>query len=364
MDYLRSVFGKRQIKLAIIGSISLALALIITLVCCKITGGIETDNVAVRWSGDNKSAKESVFFGELSSFDEQSTKEFAYTVNKKLSEDSIEAEKEGARAWVYTYSTVKKLNVVSKSGNAQIKTYGVGNDFFLFHPMNLLYGSFFNGEEVNDDLVVVDSEVAWMLFGSSDIVGQVIEIEGKEHIIVGVVERESGKLNDVAGNNEPTMYISFSSLSTMQFDVKVDSLEAVIPNPISNYAYEAVKKGISEDEERFEIVENTKRYHFVKLLKNAKNYATRGMNAKAIKYPYWENYSRGMEDILTPICVIACLLFLFPAVLLVMLVVRLYRKRTIHKEDIKDFVERKIEKAREKNRVKKYREREKDEENK
>lgn len=348
MDYLRSVFGKKQIKLAIISCISLCLAVVITFICVNVSGKIVGDNMAKRWSGDNKYAKESIFFGDLASFTESSARQLEYSVSKKLAEDSIVAENDGARAWVYTYSTVKKLSANSKSSSIQVKTYGVGNDFFLFHPMKLVEGSFFNGTETNDDLIVIDKDVAWMLYGSYDIVGQIVEIFGREFVIVGVVEREDGKLNNVAGNNEPTMYINFSAMSTMYQDLPISTYEAVIPNPISGYAGEAIKKGISEDEERYEIVENTKRYHFVNLLKHAKGYATRGMNAKAIKYPYWENYSRGMEDILTPICVITLLLYLLPTVLLIMLIVRMWMKRTIHKEDVKDFIERKIEKAREK----------------
>lgn len=358
MDYLRSVFGKKQIKLAIIGSISLALAIITTLICIKISNSVVNDNMAKRWSGDNKSSKVSVMFGDLSGFDDQSARQFEFSVSKQLSGDSIASDNPEARTWVYTYSTTKKLSASSKSGSSEFKTYGVGNDFFLFHPMNLVNGSFFNGTEVNDDLVVIDKEVAWVLFGSTDIVGQVIEISGVEHVIVGVVDRESGKLNDAAGNNEPTIYMSYSSMKLLAPDVTISALEAVIPNPISKYAYDTAKKAISENEERYEIIENTRRYNFVNLLKNAKGYATKRMNAKAIRYPYWENYSRGMEDILTPICVIACLLFLFPTVLLIMLIVRMWRKRMIHKEDVKDYIERRIEKARAKRLSRKRQERE------
>ena len=49
---------------------------------------------------------------------------------------------------------------------------------------------------------------------------------------------------------------------------------------------------------------------------------------------------------ITPLCVIDLVLFSFVLVNICVLLVRMYTNRTIHKADIKDFIERRIEKYR------------------
>lgn len=346
MDYLKNVFGKKQIKLLIISAVSVAVGLIVTLICVHFAGSMKAENMAARWSDDNDYAQVSIFLSELAEFKEEKALSLSYNIEKKLKEDSISAD-ENARLWFYGYSTLGKVSVASKTGNVNLKAIGVGGDFFLFHPLTMISGSVFSSENVNSDLAIVDRDTAFSLFGSTDIVGQAIEINGSRHIINGVIDRDEGRLNRLAGNDGPIIYLSYASMKDFGYEY-INMYEALIPNPITHYALDLAESNVAVEQNYYEAIENTGRFHYTHLLKNATKFGTRSMNSKGIIYPYWENMARGMEDYLTPLAVLGFVAFLFPAVVVVYIVIRLWRLRPIHREDIKDYIERLIEKARKK----------------
>lgn len=353
MEYLRKVFDRTHIKLLIIAGISLVLGLILILIGKKSVSSLEDQNFAGRWSDKKDFSQVSVFFSELSGFDENGVMELSYKIDKKLLTDSIATQNENARTWVYAYSANGEVDVVSKSSGSKVRVMGIGGDYFLFHPVDLVTGSFFDSEYVMKDLVLLDTETAWRLFGSYDVVGQIVEIGGVPHVVTGVVKQEEGRLNTLAGNDEATIYMSFSSLSENGRASYINCFEALLPNPISSYALDTVKSQVPVEEKRFEIIENTERFNFVNLLKRVPKFGTRGMNAKGVVYPYWENMARGVEDYLTPLAVLGCIFFAYPIILIVCILIRMWRKRTVHKSDIFRFFEEKAEDYRENRKRKK-----------
>ena len=351
MDYLREVFDKKRIKLLISAGITLAVGLILVLIGVKVSNSLVDQNFAKRWVKDDSYAQVTAFFSELADFSENSAKELEYKISNKLTEESFTPENEDSRLWVSCYSAIGKVEVFSKSRSANVKAIGVGGDFFMFHPKDLINGSLFSGDTMMKDLVVINEDTAFELFGSNDVVGQAVEIGGVRHIISGVIEREEGRLNDLAGNNEPTMYMSYEALSKNGKVSYINSFEALLPNPLTGYAKDILKKQIKVDENRFDVIENSHRFKWTKLLVNIKNFGTRSMNPKGLVYTYWENIARGIEDYLTPVTVLACLLFLYPCVIVLYVIKRAWNKRRIHREDVKDFAQRRLEEYREKRKL-------------
>lgn len=351
MEYLKEVFTKKQIKLLISGAVTLIFGLLMVLICVRLTNNLKDQQMVKRWCDDDSYAQVSAFFSELSGFKEENIKEVEYKITNKLTQDSLSTEDEKSRLWVYAYSANGEVNAISSNGSQKVKAIGVGGDYFLFHELNLINGSFFNGDDIMKDLVVVDEESAWYLFGSNDIIGQFIMIGDTPHMIVGVVKREESRLNELAGNNQSTIYMSYESLSKNGNVSYINTFEALMPNSLTGYAKSVLEDNISVEASRVEVIENSGRFHWTKLLQNVKNFGTRGMNAKGVIYPYWENMARGMEDYLTPVTVIACLCFVYPCGLLFFLLIRMWKKRTIHRDDVSDFMERRIESIREKRKL-------------
>ena len=126
-----------------------------------------------------------------------------------------------------------------------------------------------------------------------------------------------------------------------------------MPNPVKDFALGIVTEKIGVEENEVEIIENTTRFDLIPLLQIVRDFGMRSMNGKAIIYPYWENVARGYEDILALLLLFRMLFLLYPIVLLVILVIYLWKHRTWHSKDVKDWIERKWEQFRIKRQEKK-----------
>ena len=276
----------------------------------------ESQQMAERWSSEGGVAQISCFFSGNARMTEDRIFSFEHTLDSVLQEASIqsESENEGARLWVDAYSASGMLSVSSERASLMLNALGVGGDFFLFHPQKLLHGGYFSGNDLNQDGVIIDEETAWQLFGASDIVGKIITVGGAPHIIVGVIDRPEGKMEEGAGLDESIIYVSFETLSNYGRITDVSHYEIVMPNPIKDFAMQKVKENLYADERETEFIENTKRYSIASSLKVIGQFGYRSMNGKAIVYPYWENLARGYEDIIALITLFMLLLLVFPAV--------------------------------------------------
>ncbi|MBR6308258.1 MAG: ABC transporter permease [Lachnospiraceae bacterium] len=350
MEYLKTVFTKVYIRLLIAAGICVAVGLILVAIGVHSAASLKDQQIASRWGDKKDFAEVSVFFSELAGFKEEGVTELKYKISEQLRQDSLTREEDGVRTWVYAYSANGKANITFKKNTAEVKVIGVGGDFFLFHPIRLVNGSYFDDSYLMKDLVVLDEETAANLFGSSDCVGQIVEIGGVMHVVSGVIKKDESRLDKLAGNNEPTIFMSYEALEANGMASYISSYEALLPNPITSYAMNTVKDVLKIDEKRYEMLENTSRFKWTNLLKRVPKYGTWAMNSKGVIYPYWENMARGMEDYLTPVALLVTILFAYPSVLLLVVLIRMWKKRTIHRGDVKNFFEDRVEDYRGKRR--------------
>ena len=350
-EFWKNLTGK-QIVLAVTAAVSLVIFGILTGISGYIAGKQPAQNMAQRWAKEGGSAQISCFFSQTSQVDENTIQAFEHALDSALQEASItvDSPNASARLWADAYSTGGKMTIEGKTGKVDTNVLGVGGDFFLFHPLKLLSGSFFSGSDLMQDHIVIDEDLAWQLFGSNDVVGQQVTINGIPHLISGVIKRDTGRFNDKAGNGKPLAYVSFdtlaSGLEAVGQTARINQYEIVLPNPVNEFAYGMVKDHIGVEETDCEIVENSNRYGFVRLLKLLGNFGVRSMNEKAIIYPYWENLARGYEDVLVLILVFRILFVVYPAVLFIILVVYQWKHRKWHFKDLKNFIEDKAEEKR------------------
>ena len=342
----------KQIVLAITAAVSLVIFLVLTLISGHMRNSLETQNMAERWSDDGGVSQISCFFSQGANVDENTIKAFEHSLDSALKEASIESDSPNANArlWADAYSASGKLTIVGNSGQAEVNVIGVGGDFFLFHQLQLVSGSYFAGSDLMQDKIVVDEDVAWQLFGSNNIVGQQVTIGGVPHLICGVIKRDSGRLNDSSGNGVSIVYVSYETLQknlAMQGrEIAINHYEIVMPNPVKDFAMGIVKERIGVEEQEMELVENTTRFRLLPMLQIIGDFGMRSMNGKAIIYPYWENIARGYEDILALMLIFRIIFVMYPVILFVILIVYLWKHRTWRFKDIKDFVIRKAETVR------------------
>lgn len=327
--WLRSLSG-RQIKLGASAGISLIIFLILTGVIALLANGLEEQQVAVRWNSDGGVAQVSCFFSSNAGISQDGIESFEHSLDNALKEASIEQESSNpsARLWADAYSADGTVTLSTDKGRVEADALGIGGDFFLFHQLQLLNGSYFSGNDLMKDYVILDENAAWQLFGSNDVAGMTVDIGGRPHLVTGVVRRPTGRLYEAAGLDGVRVYVSYETLQTYGQCSGINHYEIVMPNPVREYAVNYVREQLGQPEKEVEVLENSNRFRISRRLSLLLDFGTRSMNGKAIIYPYWENVARGYEDILALITLFQMIFVIYPSALALVWIVIRWKNKT------------------------------------
>ena len=241
-----------------------------------------------------------------------------------------------ARLYADAYSGSTQLSVSGKSpGSVTVTAIGVGGDYFLFHPLQLLSGGYVSDEDYMADRVVLDAQTAFNLFGSSDVAGMEVTINGKTFPIAGVVKSEDDFATAAAldagaeASSDPTgvqsaskamIYMSYAALNAMA-ELPIDCYEIVLPDPVSGFAKKLMTEKFPVGEGA--IVQNTGRFSLSGLISVIGKFGKRVMTTNGVIYPYWENAARMAESYAALLLILGTLFGLMPAVCLTIVLVKL-----------------------------------------
>lgn len=349
----------KKIVLGISGGISFLIFLILLFTTNYLGQSQLSQTAAARWSSKKNASQVSCFFSVGSGITEDAIIDFEHTVDNALVDASVvqESENPGARLWADAYSADGTVNISTDKASITADAIGIGGDFFLFHPVQLLYGAYFSGNDLMKDYCVIDEDAAWQLFGSNDVAGMMVSIGGVPHIVTGVVERPKGRLAEAAGLDSTLVYVSYQTLSELGISHGINHYEIVMPNPVTGFAVNYIREQLGNEEKETEVVENTTRYSLLSRLKLLTQFGVRSMNGKAIIYPYWENIARGYEDILALMTFFGILFLAYPVGLALVLFCIWWKHKGWTLRDVRlklmDKAERWVEKRREKRRSRK-----------
>lgn len=308
------------------------------------------EQAANEWDAEGGTAQLSVYFSESEKYTLSESLEqtefrisnWYHQILNELQSASITTEtaNPSARLVVYGYSAAGEITLQSESSKVSVKAYGVGGDFFQFHPLKLINGGYFSESDLMQDRVIIDEDTAWQLFGSNDVVGMFVLINKIPHMVVGVYEKDSGYMNDAAGNEKSCVYVSHATLYEYGQYHGLESLEYLIPNPVSGFAKEILQNQVNGMD--VAIVEHQNRFDFMSLIGIIGQAGTRSMGLSGITFPYWENIARGYEDILAGILLIELVLLAYAGIVAIGFVWYLWMHRKWRARDIyekgKDFV--------------------------
>ena len=131
-------------------------------------GLLLSQQAAARWRGDSD-----VRFSQVSAFRPvggelawSDIAEFRYKLESALTEASVDTDS-GVAMWVDACSARTKLTVQGERGSVETAAWGVGGEFFYFHPLQLISGAYISDSDLSRDGVVLTRELAWSLFGAS-----------------------------------------------------------------------------------------------------------------------------------------------------------------------------------------------------
>ena len=250
---------------------------------------------AKRWKGEGEEN-----FGQVSCYlpvDEKISLnqiyEFRYKILDQLHEAGYEANTD-TRLFHDAWSTTGKVTAVSSLGHGDASVIAIGGGFFDFHPLHLLNGSYITESDLMQDRVLLDEELAWLLFGGTDLQGMQLKINGFPMVVAGVVEREQDPVSKRAYTAGMGLYMSYEAYAKMDETAGINCYELVMAEPVKDFTYSFVQEKFPIG--KGEIVENSRRFSFESLLRLVGRYGSRSMQTLGVVYPYWENAARAMED--------------------------------------------------------------------
>lgn len=373
MKHLKLNINPKQLVLLVINIILVTAFILLGVYAEKSGSKLYSQQEAKRWESKKKSyAQVSAFASPNRNLQREDIALIRSSLMEKLSDDSLNESKGNARVWIDAYSGECAAAVRKDTNTLSVTAVGVGGDFFQFHPIPLLSGSYISSGDLNQDRIVVDENFAWAMFGSNDIVGMQIWMGDNIYTIAGVVEVNEDSLYRIAYGESNRIYMSYDMLKKQQEELKITCYEAVLPNPISNYAYYALRKacGLEEEEgdtikktenplnfDTVEVVENSNRFQWLKRITSLKNRKYRVMRTSSVGYPFWENLARVEENRQENILIVRILLLICPCICLILWLYGLWNRRTwtvkgICVNAIDRIRERQAEKAEEKQREK------------
>jgi len=298
-----------------------------------------------RGESDTRFAQIAAFMPVGGGKSEEDILAFRETLENKFIEQALEAPENGS-LYVDAYSGRSDVTITSDHGSAAVTAFGVGGDFFYFHPLMLRSGAYIAERDLMDDLVVLDEVLAWRLFGGTELAGLTVQIGGVPFVVSGVVAMEDDFASSAAYGGEGCLFVSFSAMKKLDEDAVIDCYEIVLPDPITGYGRSVVEETF--DRQSCDVVENSSRYTIGSLLQVAKDFGHRSMRASGVIYPYWENALRLTEDYAALLLVLAVLFALAPAVSAVALAIRSgCRFWRFAKEKTAEKVETAVERRRE-----------------
>lgn len=370
---------RKKIVLACVNAALLALIGVCVWQCRNYETVLTSQQTAKSWAGESteRFAQVSCFFPKGTSVTPDAVNTFRRTIDGKLSEAGLEQKKKKGGYWTDAYAALGTLTVQSDRESSDATMVAIGGDFFAFHPYRLLSGSYLNPDDLMQDRVVIDHELAWKLFGGTDLKGQTVKINGKPYYVAGVIERESDKFTQRALNGQesagseaqkktgtpPLLFMSYTAYAGLGSgstgptvptggdtaaasgklapagasaadtadsgslasgdSAALSCYEIAMPNPISKFAANIVSEGFKANSPV--IVENSARYDFMSIWSMFKNLGRRSVVTSPVIFPYWENAARVSEVYVARQYVFILLLSIFPLVTLVWLCVLFIR---------------------------------------
>ena len=153
-----------------------------------------------------------------------------------------------------------------------------------------------------------------------------ITVQGISCLVAGVIQPETDYASKTAYGTMPRIYIPY--IMYQQFDSEnaghISCYEAVLPNPVRNFAKELLKKSMNLEEANSILLENTGRYSLSgrwNTLRKLRNLVV----CETVTFPYWENAARIISFDTAVILLLQIVFLIYPVIYLIWLICKAYR---------------------------------------
>ncbi|MCQ2558601.1 MAG: ABC transporter permease [Oscillospiraceae bacterium] len=273
--------------------------------------------IAEQWQGESDTAfcQYSCFFPVTEGFDRNGVGQTRNTLAGLLLENAYPREKLESLftdAWSGTISLSISNERVQK---VKVNAATVGGNFFQFHPVHLVSGSTLSDEDFSANRILVDADLAWQLYGSTQIEGQLVFVNDRPFSIAGVYEANTDEASKAARPEKQQAYVLYSAFLAESGDKKENPVltcyELVMPEPVTGFARQFIQKAFPSS--AVEKVQNTGRFSYSKLYSAARNRGESAMRTGTAELPPWENAARYTAAKCGALLHAAVLLLILPA---------------------------------------------------
>jgi hypothetical protein len=219
-------------------------------------------------------------------------------------------------------SFTARSDITEKSAN--LESYFVGGNFLLFHPYEIVSGTFLSDETIMHDNAVIDENAAWQLFGSNDVVGEFIFCGNTAVHISGVVRIPDADRGYIFLDKELCEALT-------SFPASFNCVEIILPNPVSGSGLTTIKEmlGITEGnvsaDKTVRVVENSSRSSLPALFDTLGNISAASVRDDAIILPAWENRARERDIGSALLLFFICVFTAIPIITGIVYFIKLYR---------------------------------------
>lgn len=261
--------------------------------------------------------------------------DLSHRVEKELENsavaDDLVVDGESGLSFPWSVCASGRITVSSDKGDVELETIGVSEDFFVFHPVELLYGSYIQADDLMTDGILIDEDAAWKLFGANDVVGMTVTVSGVPHYIKGVVRKSDDRFSEKAGLEKSMCYVSLNTLSEYGTIYGSYDYELIVQNPVDDFGIGILRTALGQSGEKLQIIENSTRFENSQIQNILINFGVRSMSSAGIIYPYFENVARAWEDAFALLLFIEYVLFILIVIILIVHIRILYRSGKLHK---------------------------------
>jgi hypothetical protein len=142
--------------------------------------------------------------------------------------DAIESAIDGARL---SWWAVGRGSVGTDGRSTQAEVYAVTGAFQDFHPVEMLYGSFIPRMQAGGMACVLESDLAYRIFGTEDAVGLEVKFMGKTFQVCGVCRTDAALLGLMSSDGSFRAYVSGYDLVNAG-KMTVGGFEALLPRGV------------------------------------------------------------------------------------------------------------------------------------
>ena len=310
---------KLRKRVAVAGGVLLLLGLAALLIAASLPRSLQSQRQAERWAGES-----GLQFRQLScvlstgqTLEPDTVLSFREKAAKAVAEANLDLPSDGSFCDAWSVSGTVKIT--GARGSFDAAALAVGGRFFDFHPYALRSGVALSESDLMQDRVVVDEQLAWMLYGSTELAGMRVQIGEAEYLIAGVVAQPDDRFTRALGERAPTVYLDYTNREALEESGTV-CYEIVLPEPVKGFAKRTVEDTFAK---LGMVLENTGRFTFWESMKRLKNFVTLGTRTQVVAFPAWENAAVCAENACALLRGAALACFVYPAAALLLILFRL-----------------------------------------